>query len=78
MDISQAFGEALRKLRKDQGLSQEELAHNCDLDRTFISLLERGGRQPSLTTVFALAKELNTTASRFVAQVEKFLSKDKK
>ena len=70
MAISRAFGIVLRQLREKRGLSQEALALQCGLDRTYVSLLERGLRQPSLKTVFALAESLNVKASRFVRDVE--------
>jgi transcriptional regulator with XRE-family HTH domain len=72
MEISKAFGAILRRNREERELSQERLAHNCGLDRTFISLLERGLRQPSLSTVFVVAKELNISANELVRQVERY------
>lgn len=71
MEIAEAFGIVLRRNREKLGLSQEELALNCSLDRTFISLLERGLRQPSLATVFNVAEQLNMTSSELVRQVER-------
>ena len=56
--IDQAFGDVLRRLRNEAGLSQEELAHRCDLHRTYISMLERGLKSPSLGVVVRLAEEL--------------------
>lgn len=73
MSPEQAFGIVLRKQRQSMGLSQEELAFRCDLDRTYISLLERGKRQPSLTTIINLAKSLNMPPSRLIQQVEHLL-----
>lgn len=70
MAISRAFGIVLRQLRQKRNLSQEALALECGLDRTYVSLLERGLRQPSLKTVFALAESLNVRASRIVRDVE--------
>lgn len=72
MELSSAFGAILRRNREEKGLSQEELAHNCGLDRTFISLLERGLRQPSLSTVFNVAGELGLSACDLVRQVERY------
>ena len=72
MEISKAFGAILRRNRENKGLSQEELALNCGLDRTFISLLERGLRQPSLSTVFTVAGELGLSANELVRQVERY------
>lgn len=70
LSVEDAFGQTLRELRKENGLSQEELAHESGLDRTFISLLERGKRQPSLGTIISIASVLNLTASAFIQQVE--------
>jgi transcriptional regulator with XRE-family HTH domain len=61
-----AFGRVLQKARKDRGVSQQELALDCGLDRTFISLLERGKRQPSLTTLVTLGNALNVEANELV------------
>ena len=46
---------------KRQGISQEELGFRCELHRTEISLLERGGREPRLGTIVKLAGALDTT-----------------
>lgn len=53
-----AFGDLLRRLREQRGYSQAELALESDLDQTFVSLLERGRRQPTLQTLFALCDAL--------------------
>lgn len=71
MEIAEAFGTVLRRYRERSGLTQEELALNCGLDRTFISLLERGLRQPSLATVFNIADQLKITAAELVREVER-------
>lgn len=73
MDIKQAFGAVLREHRKRANLSQEKLALECDLDRTFISLMERGQRQPSLATIFKLAEILNVPADTLIADTQKHL-----
>jgi transcriptional regulator with XRE-family HTH domain len=66
--IPEAFGEVLRECRTKVGISQEQLALKADLDRTYISLLERGLRQPSLDTLFRLAKVLEVTPATMVAR----------
>lgn len=66
MSIEQAFGVVLRRERNRVKLSQEELAHLSNLDRTFISLLERGLRQPSLNSIFSIANTLNVSADILV------------
>jgi len=64
------FAEVLRELRKKKDLSQQELATDCGLDRTYISLLERGQRQPTLGTLFRLAEVLEVSPSWIVKQLE--------
>lgn len=75
MTIEKALAITLKKHRMNLNLSQEELAHRCDLDRTFISLLERGKRRPTLTTVFTLSKSLGIKPSIFVKEIEDLLFK---
>lgn len=74
MEIEEVFGKVLRKFRMERSLSQEELAHICELDRTYISLMERGRRKPTITTIFALAKGLKILPSELVAATEDILS----
>ncbi len=68
--VVEVFGKVLRELRETNKLSQEKLAEYCELDRTYISLLERGLRQPTITTIFKLAKALNVSPSRLIEKVE--------
>ena len=67
---SESFGIVLRELREAAGLTQEQLGFESDLRRTFISVLELGQQQPSLTTVFKLASALRISASDMVRRVE--------
>lgn len=69
--IEAAFGAALKETRKREGLSQEQLSFESGLDRSFISLLECGRKQPSLLTLFQLAKALKTTPSYLLSETEK-------
>jgi len=55
-----AFGIAIREIRNEIGISQEALADRCDLDRTYVSGIERGERNPSLTNILKIAAALNT------------------
>jgi len=66
--IPAAFGAVLLECRTKAGFSQEELAHKADLDRTYISLLERGLRQPTSTTLFRLAAVLDIAPGTLVAR----------
>ena len=68
MKPEQAFGKAMKSLRAQKGYSQEQLAHSCGLDRTFISLLERGQRQPSLTSILLISASLGISADELVRQ----------
>jgi transcriptional regulator with XRE-family HTH domain len=70
LTIEEAFGEVIRELRKEYKISQEKLAEISNLDRSFISLLECGHKQPSLITVFQLAKAFNFSASKILQLVE--------
>lgn len=60
-----------RKHREKLGISQEELAVRSNLDRTYISGIERGVRNPSLTALVSLAKGLNISFSELVENLEK-------
>jgi DNA-binding XRE family transcriptional regulator len=71
LTIEEAFGEIIRELRKEHQISQEKLAEVSNLDRSFISLLECGHKQPSLITIFQLAKAFNLSASKILSFVEK-------
>jgi transcriptional regulator with XRE-family HTH domain len=56
--VQQKFGARLRELRDEAGLSQEQLADKCGLDRTYISGIERGVRNPSLVNIDKIARAL--------------------
>ncbi len=65
-----AFGETIRQMRGELGLSQEALAEACDLDRTYISGIERGSRNPSLTNILKIAAALNVRPADLFARTE--------
>ena len=73
MDEAVAFGKVLRRLRKEAGLTQEQLGLEADLRRTYVSILELGQQQPSLNTLIKLARALGRPASSVVAAVEEEL-----
>ncbi|KQC10218.1 MAG: hypothetical protein APR62_12450 [Smithella sp. SDB] len=75
MTIEEAFGEVIRELRKTNNLSQEKLADISKLDRSFISLIECGRKQPSLITIYQLAKAFKLPASKILALTEKKIKK---
>lgn len=71
MQPAVAFGRVLRRLRQKRGLTQEELGLEADLRRTFVSILELGQQQPTLTTILKLAKVLDLKPSKLVELVER-------
>lgn len=75
-DPIKAFGLVIREMRKARGLSQEALCNEASLDRAFLSLLESGRKQPSLTTIFRLATVLQMDASELLRLVEARLAPD--
>ena len=60
------LSQAIKKRREQLGLSQEKLAEHCGFDRTYISMLERGKRNPSLLNLLRLADGLQTPVSKLV------------
>jgi len=63
LPITVRFGQRIRALRKELGLSQEALAELCDLDRTYISDIERGLRNVALRNIETLAEALGVSLS---------------
>jgi transcriptional regulator with XRE-family HTH domain len=57
-NIRKRFGERVRQLRKERGLSQEALALTCELDRTYIGGIERGERNISLINIYKISVAL--------------------
>lgn len=68
--VVKQFAKVLQELRHERGLSQEELAEKCDLHDRYISFLERGLRQPTITTIFKLSQALNIAPSDLILKVE--------
>jgi transcriptional regulator with XRE-family HTH domain len=62
-----AFGRAIRGIRNRRGVSQESLALQCGLDRTYISGIERGTRNPSLTNILKIAAALDVHPAELFA-----------
>ncbi|MGH8228754.1 MAG: helix-turn-helix domain-containing protein [Steroidobacteraceae bacterium] len=71
--ISEAFGRILRSQRETRHLSQEELALAARVDRTFVSQMERGIRQPTLTTLWKLANALDMPPATLVSRMERLM-----
>ena len=66
------FGCLVKSRRNNLGISQEELGFRSGLDRTYISGIERGVRNPSLTALVALSKGFNITVSELFFELEKW------
>jgi transcriptional regulator with XRE-family HTH domain len=66
VDIRQRLGRNLRRLRDEKGLSQEAFAHEASIHRTYISDIERGARNPTITVVEKIALALGVTAAALV------------
>lgn len=65
-----AFGRVLQEARKERGLSQEQLGFESGYHRTYISFLERGRKNPTLSTIMVLADTLRVPAWGLVRKVE--------
>lgn len=61
MDIKEQLGKNIRTLRLEQGRSQEQFAFDAGIHRTYVSGVERGARNPSITVVERFAKALDVT-----------------
>lgn len=69
VDATQMFAQNLRRHRERLGISQEALGELCDLHRTEVSLLERSGREPRLTTIVKLARALEVAPADMLAGI---------
>lgn len=76
MEAAEAFGLVLRELRIKNGLTQEGLGFEAGVQRTYVSILELGQQQPSLTTILKLARALGLTAGDLVQLVEKRVAQE--
>ncbi len=69
-DWPHAFGKAMQALRKGKGLSQEKFGFEVGLDRTYISGIERGVRNPSLKNIVKIAQALGVTPAKLFQDAE--------
>ena len=70
VDWPHAFGKAMQALRKAKGLSQEKFGFEVGLDRTYISGIERGVRNPLLKNIVKIAKALGVTPAKLLNDTE--------
>ncbi len=69
LDIRIRFGRAIRRIREELGINQEEAAERCGLHRTYYSGIERGVRNVSLVNVEKVAKGLKTSLPKLFEKV---------
>lgn len=69
--LKHAFGQVLRRYRNDKGITQETLGFEAGYHSTWISQLERGLKQPSLATIFIIAKHLGVKPDEMIKAVDK-------
>lgn len=70
----QAVGAAVRDLRRERGVSQERLGQLAELDRTYISGVERGVRNPTIGSLWRIAEALDSSLGAIVTLAEQLLS----
>ena len=70
MDLVQLLGENVRTLRRERGLSQEELAFQAGMKRSYLSDLERGTRNPTVRALGRLAEALAIDPARLIAPID--------
>ncbi len=70
-NVSGKFGQVVRYAREQQGLSQEQLAELADIDRTYVSMIERNKRKPTLEVAERVAVALNIKLSELIKRAEK-------
>jgi transcriptional regulator with XRE-family HTH domain len=68
--LQQPLGQLIRREREAAELTQEQLAAEAGIHRTYLSLLERGQRTPTIEVLRRLAKALKTTMTAIVAELE--------
>lgn len=73
LDIGSAFGRVLRQKRQEAGLTQEQLALEANVQRNYVSLIERGINQPTIVVLFKLASALKCSPSTLILLVEEEL-----
>jgi len=72
--IEKALGHVIRRLRRERGFSQDALSVASNLDRSYISLVECGKKNPTLISIFSLASGLDVPPQRILTEVEALLT----
>jgi len=71
VELKRILGAVLKETRLKENVTQAKLAEICDLDVDYVSKIERGVRQPTVTTLFTISDALNTPLATIIAQVDK-------
>lgn len=74
----QDFGFTLREIRLKRGFSQQRLADKSGYHRTYIGLLERGQKSPSLRTIFNIATTLQVKPCELLERVERLIGREER
>jgi transcriptional regulator with XRE-family HTH domain len=69
-EYARAVGEAIRSIREQQGLSQEELAHRSGVHRTYVGGIERGERNPTVESLKKIADGLGVEPEDILARAD--------
>jgi len=64
--VLKKFGEQVRKLRREKGMTQEQLADAAGIERSYMGTIERGERNPTLMKVYNIAKALKVSTSELL------------
>lgn len=67
--LTHSFGEEVRRLRRERGLSQEDFADECGLHRTYVGAVERGEKTVTIETANKIVKALGLSLADFFRQI---------
>jgi len=70
LPIKKVIGKVIKTLRINRGMTQEDLAFACDVDRSYISMIEVGRNEPSVSKIFDICEGLKIKPSDFFRLVE--------
>lgn len=70
-ELAKRFGESVRRMRLEQGLSQERVAEMCGMHRNYLGAVERAERTPSIVAADRIAKALGTTLAEMFDKLER-------
>jgi transcriptional regulator with XRE-family HTH domain len=70
-DVVKRFGETVRRLRSEQGFSQESFAERCGVHRTYMGIIERGEKAVTIVTAKKIARALGITLADLFGELER-------